>query len=266
MSRFFVFTILCFFAVIQSSAQQYRKMTNTAFRRGEKLEYRIAFHSALTGNLTAARATMEVTQDKKAFNNRNTYHVVLDGHTSGLIEVFYKVSEHFESYIDEEALIPFEFIRKTRENNYRKNETVKFDHKYKLAVSNNAVTKVPENVHDMVSILYCARNLDLTNAKKGTVFTLPFLLDDSVYYSKIIYEGKETIKSKLGKVDCIKIKPMVATGDVFKDPFPATLWISDDKNRIPIRIESALTVGSVRVDITAYSGLANSFTSLIKPK
>jgi hypothetical protein len=51
---------------------------------------------------------------------------------------------------------------------------------------------------------------------------------------------------------------------VFKDAEDMTIWVSDDKNKIPIRVESAIQVGSVKVDITAYENLLNPFDALQK--
>lgn len=257
-------TAFFLFTGIVLSAQQYRTVQHDQFKRGEKLEFRISFHSLLTGNITAGRATLMLTNNNKQFNGRNTYHAVVTGKTSGFIEYFYKVEEHFESFFDEMALIPHLFIRNTRENTYVKYDKVTFRHKDKLAVSNTAVKKVPVNVQDMVSAFYYARSFDLTNAKPGKEFDVPFFLDDTVYNSKVKFTGREKIKTRLGKFNCIVFKPMVATGQVFDDPYPVTIWISDDKNRIPLLVETELTVGSARVELTSYQNLANPLTALEK--
>ena len=241
-------------------AQHYRSIPNNYFQRGEKLQFRISFHSALTGNIPAASATVEVTDDNRKFDGRDTYHVVGYGKTTGVIEMFYQVEERFESFIDEEALVPHYFIRKTRENNYRKDENVSFRHKERIAVSKNSVKNTPENVQDIFSSFYYARAIDLTGKKPGSEFPLSFYLDDSVYNSRLVFVGRETVKTKLGKFSCLKVKPMVATGYVFDDPYPVTIWVTDDQNRIPVRIESKLSVGSVRIELTSYQGLTNPAT------
>jgi hypothetical protein len=68
----------------------------------------------------------------------------------------------------------------------------------------------------------------------------------------------------MGKVRCIKLKPQVLTGNVFKDPYPVTLWVSDDKNKIPIMAESAIIVGKVKLELIYYEGLRNPFASMVK--
>jgi len=256
MNRLFLVLILMLSTVLYAGkAQPYRSINNEYFKRGEKLTYKVAFHSLLTGNLTAGTATLEVTKENKQIGGRDTYHAVGYGKTTGLIEMFYKVEERFESYFDEKALIPWFFSRRTRENNYVKNENITFRHQERIAVSPVKVTTIPENVQDVISAFYYARCIDITGAKPGKEYPVPFMLDDSVYQSKIRFVGRETVKTRLGKINCLIIKPMVATGYVFEDPYPVTLWISDDGNRIPVLVESALSVGSVRIELTSYSGL-----------
>lgn len=256
MNRLFLVLILMLStALYAGKAQPYRSINNEYFKRGEKLTYKVAFHSLLTGNLTAGTATLEVTKENKQIGGRDTYHAVGYGKTTGLIEMFYKVEERFESYFDEKALIPWFFSRRTRENNYVKNENITFRHQERIAVSPLKVTTIPENVQDVISAFYYARCINITDAKPGKEYPVPFMLDDSVYQSKIRFVGRQTVKTRLGRINCLIIKPMVATGYVFDDPYPVTLWISDDGNRIPVLVESALSVGSVRIELTSYSGL-----------
>lgn len=255
---------ILFILLISLSAfpQSYRTITNTAFVRGEKLTFRVAYHSSLTGSIPAGKASLEVKDETKIFNNRRTYHVVAEGKTSGLIEVFYKLVDRYESYFDQEAFIPWQYSRYTRENTYKKDDLVTFRHADKLVVSLTKILKVPANIQDPVSAFYFARTLDVSQLEIGGILDIPFYLDDSVYRIPVIYKGKETIKTKLGKIKCLVFRPGVVKGYAFKDPYPLTLWISDDANRLPVLIESELSVGSARVELISYSGLANPFSSL----
>lgn len=241
--------------------QSYRTVNNTAFVRGEKLTFRVAFNSSLTGSITGGKATLEVKDNNKALNNRSTYHVVGEGKTTGFIELFYKVNDRFESYFDQDALIARQFIRRTRENNYKKDDLVVFRQEDLLAVSLTKIVKVPANIQDVISAFYYARTLDISNLEPGGIIHIPFFLDDSVYNSRVIFKGRETVKTKLGKFKCIAFRPMVATGYAFDDPYPITIWLTDDANRIPILIESEQSVGRARVELLSYSGLANPVTA-----
>ena len=259
MPRFLI--IIFLLSCLSVFPQSYRTVNNTAFVRGEKLTFRVAFNSSLTGSITGGKATLEVKDNNKALNNRSTYHVVGEGKTTGFIELFYKVNDRFESYFDQDALIARQFIRRTRENNYKKDDLVVFRQEDLLAVSLTKIVKVPANIQDVISAFYYARTLDISNLEPGGIIHIPFFLDDSVYNSRVIFKGRETVKTKLGKFKCIAFRPMVATGYAFDDPYPITIWLTDDANRIPILIESEQSVGRARVELLSYSGLANPVTA-----
>jgi hypothetical protein len=77
------------------------------------------------------------------------------------------------------------------------------------------------------------------------------------------YLGKETIKTKYGKFKAIKFKPLLIKGTIFEGGEKMTVWVSDDKNHIPLRIESPISVGSVKIDMISYRNLRYPLTSLI---
>lgn len=118
--------------------------------------------------------------------------------------------------------------------------------------------------HDIFSAFYYCRTLDFSNLHLGERFPVDFLLDDSIYVSLIEFAGREEVKTDIGTFRCLKFKPMVATGKVFSQPYPMDIWVSDDQNRIPILAKSAVIVGSVKLELMEYTGLANPVTSLVK--
>jgi len=245
----------------QLPAQVTRTVKNSSFGRGEKLNFKVYYHSLVTGNVTAGYGTLEITQDNRKFNNRDTYHIVATGKSSGFFNLFFKVDDRFESYVDEDGIYPWLFSRRTREGGYKKDDDVNFNQLRGSAISRKKVTRIPINVQDIISSFFFARTLDGNSIKPGDVINLPFFLDDSVYYSKVKFFGRETIKTSMGKVKCLKLKPLLAKGAVFKEDYPMTLWVSDDANKIPILAESAVIVGSVRMELISYSGLLNPFSS-----
>ena len=245
----------------QLPAQVTRTVKNSSFGRGEKLNFKVYYHSLVTGNVTAGYGTLEITQDNRKFNNRDTYHIVATGKSSGFFNLFFKVDDRFESYVDEDGIYPWLFSRRTREGGYKKDDDVNFNQLRGSAISRKKVTRIPINVQDIISSFFFARTLDGNSIKPGDVINLPFFLDDSVYYSKVKFFGRETIKTSMGKVKCLKLKPLLAKGAVFKEDYPMTLWVSDDANKIPVLAESAVIVGSVRMELISYSGLLNPFSS-----
>ena len=249
-----IFIVL--FISFDSWGQDYRKVENLAFNNGEKLTFRIYFSSLLTGDIKAGQLTLEVNPENVKINNRNALHIVARGWTTGIVEFFYKIDDKFESYIDQETVVPLRFIQNKKENKYKKQETINFDRQELFAVGNTSKKKITGNTQDMLSAFYYARTLNVSNLNAGNYFKIPFYMDDSVYTSKIVYAGKEQIKTKLGVFNCLKFKPMVVKGKVFDESYPITLWVTDDVNRIPILIESKLSAGEARIELTSCDGVA----------
>jgi hypothetical protein len=87
--------------------------------------------------------------------------------------------------------------------------------------------------------------------------------DDGIFKFQLKYLGKEVLKTKFGKVECLKFRPYVQSGRVFKEQESLSLWVSNDKNKIPIRIEADLAVGSIKADLEGYNALRNQFTIIM---
>lgn len=262
-SKFFVSIIFLLFSHSFLMAQSLRYVENTAFGRGEKLTFRVYYQSFITGKVTAGEAKLEVKNKAVTKNDRPTYHIIGTGQSKGAFNFFFKVNDRFETFIDEQALIPWYFTRRTREGGFKKDDEVTFMQTKGVAVSRSAIKKIPVNTQDILSVFYYARTLDITGMQPNESFPLAFFLDDSVYVSKIVYLGREQIKTELGTFNCLKFKPMVIKGDVFSEPYPMELWITDDKNRLPIMISSAVIVGSAKMELVEYEGLKNPMNSKV---
>lgn len=261
-TAFLVFCLAISVAVVAQKKEP--SLANSAFNRGEELKFRF-FYDSWFADITAGYGTLTVTEDKVVKYGRPTYHVVAEGKSKGLFNMFMKVHDRFESWFDEEDYKPYHFLRRTREGGYRKDDDVLFNYTNHQAQSRTATKNIPSQAFCIISAFYYARNLDLSNVSVGDVIKVPFFFDDSVYNSAIQYLGKETVKTDFGQFKCLKIKPMMATGKVFKDPYPMVLYVTDDKNRIPVMGESALIVGKVKMELCSYKGLVNDLHALVVP-
>jgi hypothetical protein len=176
----------------------------------------------------------------------------------------FKVKDEFESYIDQEALVPLKATKKFKEGKYTDSDFIVFDHAAKTASGRRGKTEIVTNTQDIISAIYYARSLDMTNAKTGVIFPVPFYLDGKTYELRFKFEKRETIKTELGTFRTIKVKPQLIEGRVFKDNEALTLWVTDDDNKIPVRVESDIFVGSIKVDLLEMSGIRNPLTSIVK--
>lgn len=232
---------------------------NTAFKEGEILAYRLHY-----GIIDAGVATLEVKPEILEVSGRKVYHIVGNGYSKGTFDWFFKVRDRYETFIDKDALLPWMFVRRVNEGGYIINQDYKFNHyANKVDVGQGEKVDVPPGTQDMISAFYSARNLDLSQAKEGDVFTISSIVDKEIWPLKIRYVGKETIKCDIGTFKCLKFRPIVQKGRIFKKEEDLNVWITDDKNHIPLRAQANLLVGSVKLDIISAKNLANS-TSLVK--
>lgn len=247
------------------------KRVNNAYSKGEKLVYRVYYDAILTGKVTAGEVTFTVKEGSRVINGRNTHHIQVLGKTKGAFNLFYKVDDRYETYVDEELLIPRFFVRRVDEGGYTIKQNVTFHQESKKATfqdikrGRTAVVETPENVHDVLSLIYYARTIDISKSKPGDTYSFSFLIDDTVYSSSMEILGRETLKTSLGKVRCVKIKPRLITGTVFKEDYAMELYVSDDRNKLPILMKTGVIVGNVKMELTSFSGLTNSFEALLPP-
>ena len=243
---------LSFLILQKGIAQTNRNTTERAYQPNEILEYRVHY-----GFIDAGEARLEVASELKDFNGRQCLHVIGTGRSTGAFDWFFSVRDRYESYIDTESLMPWMFIRKVDEGGYTINQNVKFNHAKKTATSEKKTISTPGHVQDIISAFYYARTLDFNNAQPGDTFTINTYLDDEVFPLVIKYVGKQTIKNKAGKFRCIVFHPMLLEGRVFKEQEGMTIWVTDDKNRIPVRAEAEILIGSIKMDLKNYSGIAS---------
>ncbi len=261
-NSFFVVLLLLISQLLCSQSA----VVNTAFKAGEYLKYRVYYSSSII-NATAGEAILTVTdwEEKQKGELKKYYRITGLGNSKGMFNWFYKVRDKFESFVDKKTLLPYAFVRKTHEGKFIQNDIVIFNRKDDEAIVNSIDKfKIPPNVHDFVSALYFMRTLNVEDFNADSLYFLNFFLDDSVYMSAVKYEGKADIKTKWGKISCLKIAPMMASGEVFADEYPMHVYISDDKNHLPIMAESKVVVGSVKMELIEYGGLSNPFKIIIK--
>lgn len=233
---------------------------NTAFNSGEEITMKV-YYTTLGMYVGAGEAKFTVSLTN--YNNKPVYHCVATGTTYSFFDKFYRVRDRYESFIDTSNMLPVKFLRNVDEGGTKFYHNVTFNHPNKTAVSQNGVFKVTPCIQDVISSVYYARNIDYSKYKPGDKIPFDMFLDDEVYNLYLRYEGKEKVKTKYGRFNAIKIKPLLIKGSIFQGGEKMTMWVSDDPNHILLRAESPISVGSIKVDMMNYKNLRYPLTSLI---
>jgi hypothetical protein len=238
-------------------------LPNQAFQAGESITFKV-YYTLAGVYIAAGEATFTVALEE--LGGKSVYHVTGAGKNYSFLDNFFKVRDKYESYIDTATLQPLKFIRNVSEGSYRKYENVSFNKTAHTAITNSGVFKTPDCIQDVLSTMYYARNIDFDKMKPGDKIPFSMFLDNQVYDLYIRYVGKETIKTKYGKFRAIKIKPLLIKGTIFEGGEKMTVWISDDANHIPVRVESPISVGSVKVDMMDFKNRRTPMNSLISTR
>jgi len=251
---------------IQAAApyqEEFCGLRNETTQHAEQITLQVYY--AVAGiYVNAGTATFSNTLEK--MNGRAVYHVVGEGRTNSSYDWIFKVRDRYESYIDTATMQPVKFIRNVNEGGYKKYENVTFNHAANTAITTKGTYKVPDCVQDVISAVYYARNIDFSKYKVNDRIPFTMFLDNEVYNMYIRYLGKEDVKTKYGTFRAIKFKPLLVKGTIFEGGEKMTVWVSDDENKIPVRVESPIIVGTIKVDMMGYKNLRYKLSSLKKLK
>ena len=256
---FFLF-VLCAFTNENST---YRVVDNSSFDTGEVLDYKIHL-----GFLTGATASMTISDKIYNIYGRPCYKIEVFGKTSGLVDVFYKVKDKWGSYLDTTAIVPLRSYRYIREGSYRKNEIVHYDHrndsvtvdrldKKTLELKESAKFGIPDNAHDIVSGYYYIRTMDFSKVKENDIIRIDAFFGDELYDFKVKFLGREKVDTKLGDFNALVVAPIMPENKIFDGENSIKIWLSDDQNKIPLKVSAKMFVGTVEVDIKKYENLRN---------
>ncbi|GAA4235210.1 DUF3108 domain-containing protein [Postechiella marina] len=246
------------------SSQVSFSQQESAFQEGEWFKFKMSYSNWLK----AGNATLQVKEE--SLNNKEVYHVVGKGWTTGMIKWFFKVKDRYETYFDKQTIVPYRFVRNIDEGGHTKDIVIDFDQQKQKAYVNNIkhkkkmVIDTKPNIQDMVSTFYYLRNnLKTEILKVGDEVKIDMFFDEENYGFKLQYLGEEVLNTDFGKVESLKFRPYVMAGRVFKEEESLTLWVSKDKNKLPLRIKADLAVGSLRADLESFKGLKHPFKIVV---
>jgi len=238
-----------------------RTVVNSAFTKGEFLKYRVHY-----GIITAGYATLEVANKVETVSGRKCHHIVGKGFTTSSYDWVYKIRDKYETFVDEDALIPWRFIRHIEEGDFHSHTETRFEHLLKKAhyVNDKAqVTtySVPENIQDVISSFYYARTLNQKNLQVGSKIPLTNFLDRKTFNLQAQLLKRENISIDGHKYKALKMKLLIEEAGIITDGSKIHFWIADDENKIPLRIEAELAIGSIKADLIEYKNLKNAFSA-----
>ena len=243
---------------------------NTSFQAGEEIVYKIYYNWNFIW-LSAGEVVFRV----KDLGDQ--YHLSAIGRTYKSYEWFYKIRDYYDTYVDKETLLPTVSIRDINEGKYRLYDKITFDQGSQKAVSLRGKTKdkaeetaysIDPCMHDLLSIFYYTRNINYDYKKAGEVIPIKIFIDKETWPLEMEYRGKDGYKKVkgLGRFKTIQFGPEVIEGYYFKKDTKMDIWVTDDQNRIPVLIESPVSVGSIKCVLKEYKNLRHEMNAEVDRK
>lgn len=248
-------------AQVSNSCSTMKSEDELAYKDGEQLTF--------VGNYTWGPIWTDVAEvvfkTRRIVGEPIRYYVRADVNTYKFYDNFFKVRDLYEASFEVPSMRPVHFYRDINEGDYKMKNTYRFDWvknvinvtiQKRKRPARDTVLSVKPCTFDVLTFFYHARNLDYTNVKANQLFPMIIAIDDDVYNISFRFIKRETKKIKsIGKVNCLKFTVEVIAGEVFKGDEKIDLWISDDKNHIPVFMETPIVVGKVRARLKEYKNL-----------
>ena len=241
---------------------------------GEVLNYKMSYKAKLFPNTEVANVTIQTSN--ATLDGQPAYKVYGIGQTARAFNWIFPVKDAYTIWIDPTTLRTKRFEADLQEGDYTRRSTFIFDQpngkvytrwQTRQRPVEYRTLEITRNGMDAISLYFNMRSVDDEEIREGFSRDLEMVLEDTVRYLKFRYEGREVKKIKnLGRFNTLKFRCKIATSDgyAFEDGTEFEVWISDDRNKIPLYIQSPIKVGSVQAYLSSYEGLRYPLDSFIK--
>lgn len=239
--------------------------TQICFQHGEELTYKMYYNLNFVW-VPAGEVTFRVTDDGSKFK------IAATGRSYASYDWFFKVRDNYYTDLDKTTMLPTRSVRDVVEGGYRLYDAVTYDQKNKVAqyergdskdkIETRGKLNFSSAMHDILSAIYYTRTMDFSTMSAGETFPVKLLLDENTYPLSVKYLGTETKHIRdLGKYNTMKFSPQVVSGTVFSEGSQMKVWATNDGNKMPLLIESPVSVGAVKAVLKNYKGLKYEMTA-----
>lgn len=235
----------------------YRKVANNTFRIGERLQYHLKY-----GIIKAANTEIAVVKDT-IIRGEPCYHVVFTANTIPVFDNFFKVDDRYETFIHKDAMCPLYFKQRLREGKFSKDDEIEFFHHTGRARSLVQNKDFPMNAYaqDILSAYFYVRTLNLKSFKNGESIYLKQISDDKEYPLEVKVRYRDVIETEVGTFNTVVVEPLVQGAGLFKSEGRILIWMTDDDNKIPIKISIKVPVGAITAEIASMEGILHPLTA-----
>lgn len=234
---------------------------NDAFLHGEYLEFKASF-----GFFPVGKGTWKISERTVQIHDRPTYQIDVNGWTTGFVGFVAPVRDHWKSYVDTASFITHIAHRDLIEGKYKKIDITEFNHTdslirvkdydFEAKTFKSAEEYQTEKLtRGMISGFLYMRTLDFDDIHIGDTVKFDAFLDDTFYDFQVICYKREPVETKAGTFKSVVFRPVMPDNSVFEGEDAILAWISDDENKIPLKVEAEMFIGHAGVELSSFEGL-----------
>jgi len=241
--------IFVFFSPLKSLGQT----LDYSFKPGEYARYGAYYNWNF---IWIQSGEVEFYADTLRFKNQLSWQLKAVGKTYKAYDLVYAVRDTFETYCRYDTFQPIDSRRVINHGRDNSEHVYSFDLKQaKISariLQNHSIVEqltfpIQENTYDLLATAYRFRMYDFSKLFVGQKVPYRMLIDrkiDDLYFR---YLGTEVIKTRNGKkFPCPKVSVYLLQGEFFPEGEYMKIWFTDDKNHLPVQVESKILIGSVK--------------------
>lgn len=265
--------ILFFNVGVFLSAQSQCLENAEPFKIGERVEYEVYYN---WGFIWVNAGEVSFSVKPGLYKGKPVYHFVSEGISKSNYDWLYKVRDTYESKVAVDQFQPMWFKRDTYEGKFKVDEEYNYlpeENKVAFTLEDSENTLIKDTLDvkpcsfDVITMVYYARTIDFSKYKTGAKIPINVLIDGEAHALYIRYLGTEVVETReKKKFDCIKFKPLLVEGSIFQGGEDMTVYVTNDKNKIPILVEAKIIVGSIKAYLSKSSNIKHPENALIERK
>jgi hypothetical protein len=266
----FIIALLC---VIFYAPAGYAQSDSFPFQSGEELRYDIHYKYGL---VMLKGGTAKYRINSATYAGRSTYRSSLDFKTTSFFDKIFKIRDTLNSYVSVPNLVPIYHNRSVNEGSTHFTEKI-FMQKHSASFSEahiiqerkseiklDTVLSVNNLGYDILNIFMFIRTLDISEYEAGESFQCTVFIGKRKVNIITRYAGQAIIEKNNSKYKTHKFNIDIADEVFNESKNSMEVWLSDDENRIPVKLKAKLKIGAAEADLSSYKNLKNPFSSEIK--
>jgi len=234
---------------------------------GEKIDYSVSF-----GVFNAGKASIITDTITYNLDDNEVFKIDVIGRTIGVFDFFTKVRNNWGAYITTSDLKPQKFYRYLQEGKYRKNEILNFQSdsdsvqivvldkftkdfvEYRYLHFENDIQKIIRSyfMNYWIASLAYLRSLDYSSILSQEMVEIPYFEDNDKFKYQMKFLKRESIQTKIGEINSIVFAPLIPENKLFKEQDAVKFWLSDDKNKVPLKLLAKMNFGNFVIEIENY--------------